>query len=126
MVPEAAPSLAPLQERKRRLSRCRRGHRPRVFDGVEEARGHRPRLQRKVADARLSFYETEFGADLPLCFHSVVQHLTGCRKSVFSKGISMNNSPLSTMPKNIAELLSEKIVGQPKAIETIVPRSEER
>ena len=33
----------------------------------------------------------------------------------------MNNSPLSTMPKNIAELLSEKIVGQPKAIETIVP-----
>jgi len=33
----------------------------------------------------------------------------------------MNDSPLSTIPRNIGELLAQKIVGQPKALETIVP-----
>jgi ATP-dependent Clp protease ATP-binding subunit ClpA/CheY-like chemotaxis protein len=33
----------------------------------------------------------------------------------------MNDSPLTTIPKNFAELLAQKIVGQPKALETIVP-----
>ena len=33
----------------------------------------------------------------------------------------MDDSPLATIPKNFAELLAQKIVGQPKALETIVP-----
>jgi CheY-like chemotaxis protein len=33
----------------------------------------------------------------------------------------MNDSPLSTIPKNFAELLAQKIVGQPKALDAIVP-----
>jgi ATP-dependent Clp protease ATP-binding subunit ClpA/CheY-like chemotaxis protein len=33
----------------------------------------------------------------------------------------MNDSPLTTIPKNFAELLAQKIVGQPKALDTIVP-----
>src|SRR5436190_11393708 len=33
----------------------------------------------------------------------------------------MDDSPLATIPKNFAELLAQKIVGQPKALETIAP-----
>jgi len=33
----------------------------------------------------------------------------------------LDDSPFATIPENFAELLSQKIVGQPKALETIVP-----
>jgi ATP-dependent Clp protease ATP-binding subunit ClpA/CheY-like chemotaxis protein len=33
----------------------------------------------------------------------------------------MDDAPLTTIPRNFAELLAQKIVGQPKALETIVP-----